>query len=215
MGTTILLADDHRMVREGLRILVDRQEDMSVIAEADNGREAVRLCYELSPDLVLMDVSMPELNGIEATRRIVRQSPNTKVVALSMQTDRRFVVDMLTAGASGYLLKDNAFEDLVLAIKTIINGHTYLSPAVVTMVVEDYVSHIRKEQSSSATELTSREREVLQLLAEGCTTKAIAEKLDVSAKTVETHRVNIKKKLGLEGMAQLTKYAIRERYTSL
>lgn len=215
MAISIILADDHRMMREGLRTLLERQPGTSVVAEAEDGRQAVKLCIQLRPDLVLMDISMPELNGIEATRQITRAAPKTKVVALSMQTDRRFVADMLAAGASGYLLKDSAFEELVRAVEVIGQGHTYLSPAIATTVVEDFVRRPERERGSMARVLSGREREVLQLLAEGWPTRRIAEKLAVSTKTVETHRSNIKSKLKLKSLAELTKYAVREGLTSL
>jgi DNA-binding NarL/FixJ family response regulator len=211
----ILLADDHRIVREGLKSLIDSQPDMHVVAEADNGRQAIEMASENAPDVAVMDIGMPELNGIEATRRIVGDSPETKVIALSMHADRRFMSEMLKAGASGYLLKDGAFDELADAIRTVMNNKVYLSPRIADVVVEDYVRHLPKAGPSAFAALTSREREVLQLLAEGKATKQAAAALHVSVKTVETHRRQIMEKLDLHSVAELTKYAIREGLTSV
>jgi two-component system response regulator NreC len=204
-GTTtqILLADDHRIVREGLRGLLESQSDLRVVGEADNGRRAVELADELSPDVVVMDVGMPQLNGIEATRKVLAEHPQTKVVALSMHADRRYVVEMLKAGASAYVLKDGAFEELVNAIRTVAGGRVYISPRVADVVVEDYVRQAPPAAGGSTTPstrsayaaLSPREREVLQLLAEGKATKEVAGILHVSIKTVETHRRQIMQKL--------------------
>jgi DNA-binding NarL/FixJ family response regulator len=188
---------------------------MEVVGEAENGREAVRLARELSPDLVIMDVTMPDLNGIDATRIITSGSNNTKVIALSMYSDKQFVQGMIQAGASGYLLKDCAFEELVSAIQAVIQGDTYLSPGIAGIVVQDYLTKLTTDRSSADTVLTNREREVLQLIAEGNSTKEIAARLTVSVKTVETHRRQIMEKLGIFSIAELTKYAIREGLTSL
>ena len=211
----ILLADDHRIVREGLKSLIDSQPDMHVVAEADNGRQAIELAAENAPDVAVMDIGMPELNGIEATRRIVGDSPETKVIALSMHADRRFMSEMLKAGASGYLLKDGAFDELADAIRTVMNNKVYLSPRIADVVVEDYVRHLPTAGPSAFAALTSREREVLQLLAEGKATKQAAAALHVSVKTVETHRRQIMEKLDLHSVAELTKDAIREGLTSV
>ena len=211
----ILIADDHRIVREGLRSLLDEQPDMQVIAEADNGRDAVERVDELAPDVVVMDVAMPQLNGIEATRRIVRGRPGTKVIALSMHADRRFTAEMLRAGAAGYLVKDSAFEELVTAIRAVVEGKVYLSPHIADVVVDDYVRRLPGDEPGVYTALSAREREVLQLLAEGKATKEVARVLHVSVKTVETHRRQIMQKLDLHSVAELTKYAIREGLTSV
>ncbi len=211
----VLLADDHRIVREGLRGLLEKEADMEVIAEADDGLEIPRLVQEMSPHIVIMDVTMPNLNGIEATRQITTKAAGVKVLALSMHSDRRFVTGMLSAGASGYLLKDCAFEELVQAIRAITAGQTYLSPRIVNVVVKDYVHYLEKSNSSAVSILTAREREVLQLLAEGKTVKEIARDLYLSVKTIETHRRQIMNKLNTHSIAELTKYAISEGLTSL
>lgn len=215
MGTRIILADDHVIMREGLRALLEKQPGVEVIAEAKNGRTTIELSRELKPDLIIMDIAMPDLNGIEATRQIITESPGVKVIALSMHSDRKFVREMLSAGASGYMLKDSAFEELGKAISTVNDNQTYLSPGVADTVVKDYLGKIVASNSKSSLVLTSREREVLQLFAEGKTTKEIASLLYVSIKTIETHRRLIMDKLGLNSIAELTKYAIREGLTSL
>ena len=216
MSIRILLADDHKITRQGLRSLLDKEFDMEVVAEAEQGRTAVRLVRELLPDVVIMDVSMPDLNGMEATRQIVGEFSGVKVVALSMHSDTLFVSEMLKSGASGYLLKDCAFEELARAIRTVVAGRTYLSPSVSGVVVNDYLHRLSKADFSSGLEvLTDREREVLQLLAEGKSTKQIALKLHISVKTVETHRRQIMNKLDIHTVAELTKYAIRKGLTSL
>ena len=215
MSIRILLADDHKITRQGLRSLLKEQPDIEVIAEADQGRTAVQLARKLRPQVVIMDVSMPDLNGIEATRQIVSESASTRVIALSMHSDALFVTEMLKSGASGYLLKDCAFEELERAIRTVIAGKTYLSPAISGVVVDDYLHRLSKTDFSDVEVLTDREREVLQLLAEGNSTKQIALKLHISAKTVETHRRQIMNKLDIFTVAELTKYAIRKGLTSL
>jgi DNA-binding NarL/FixJ family response regulator len=214
-GTRILLVDDHRILREGLKSLLNEEADMSVVGESDNGRTGVEMASELAPDVVVMDIGMPELNGIEATRRIARDTAGTKVVALSMHSDGRFVSEILKAGASGYVLKDGAFEELALAIRTVMDGKTYLSPRVADVVVEDYLRQSPQKMPGAFASLTSREREVLQLLAEGKATKQAAAALNVSVKTVETHRRQIMTKLDMYSVAELTKYAIREGLTSV
>ncbi len=215
MSIAVLLADDHKIMRDGLRLLIEREPDMEVVGEAADGRRTVQLVRELSPDVVIMDVTMPHLNGLEATRQIVAEAPKVKVIALSMHSDRRFVAGMLRAGGSGYLLKDCAFEELVRAIRTVAANQTYLSPAITGIVVEDYVRHVPPRKLSAFSVLTPREREVLQLLAEGHTTREIASRLHTSVKTIETHRRHIMGKLGTSSVAELTKYAIREGLTSL
>ncbi len=215
MSMRIVLADDHKIVRDGLQSLLEKQPDMEVVGEADNGRTAVSLAQELSPDIVILDIAMPELNGIEATRQLTLKNPKVKVLALSMHSDRRFVAQMFRSGASGYLLKDCAFEELVTAIRAVVTGQTYLSPGITNMIVRDYVRRLSSDDSSKSDLLTSRECEVLQLLAEGNSTKEIASQLNVSVKTVETHRLQIMGKLDIHSVAQLTKFAVREGFTSL
>jgi len=211
----VILADDHNIVREGLVALIDRQDDMEVVGQADNGLDIIAMSLDKEPDVVVMDVTMPDLNGIEATKRILNDRPGTKVLALSMHSDRRFVSKMLSAGASGYMLKDCAFDELAHAIRTVYERKTYLSGRVVEVVLDDYVNRLETEEETAAELLSDREREVLQLLAEGNSTKEIANRLHLSVKTIETHRRSIMEKLNLRSVAELTKYAVREGLTSL
>jgi len=215
MDIKIILADDHKITRQGLSSLLDKQPDMEVIAEVEDGREAVSKVRELEPDVVIMDVSMPELNGMEATRQIVSDFPKVKVIALSMHSDALYVAEMLKNGASGYLLKDCAFEELSNAIKAVAEGKTYLSPSISSVVVAGYLDRLSEGEVSELNVLTDREREVLQLMTEGESTKKIALKLHISVKTVETHRRQIMNKLDIHTVAELTKYAIRKGLTSL
>jgi two-component system response regulator NreC len=215
MAIRIILADDHQILRQGLKTLLGKEPDMEVVAEAEDGRKTVTLVREFSPNVVIMDVNMPDLNGIEATRQILSEYPDLKVIALSMHADRRFVINMLKAGAHGYLLKDCAFEELAQAIRLVMANKTYLSPGVAEIVVKDYVHRVTSPSQSAFSVLTAREREVLQLMAEGKSTTMIAELLHISVKTVETHRQQIMHKLGIRSVAELTKYAIREGLTSL
>lgn len=215
MNIRILLADNHKIVREGLNALIEKQPNMEVIAEAEDGRTTIKLAEELAPDIVIMDVGMPDINGIEATRRIIAESTKIKVIGLSMHSDRRFVVEMLKAGASGYLLKDCAFEELASAIRAVVAHRTYLSPEIADTVIRDYAYLLSKENLSVFSILTAREREVLQLIAEGKSTKEVASHLKLSVKTVETYRKQIMDKLDIHSVAKLTKYAIREGLTSL
>lgn len=210
MTTRILLADDHKIVRDGLRSLLEKLPGMVVIGEASDGRAAVQLTKELSPDIVVMDLTMPYLNGIEATQQIRQNSPATRIIALSMHSDKRFVLQVLRAGASGYLLKDSAFEELATAIRAVNANKTYLSPPMADLVLKDYLQQLPKSGPSVYSLLTGREREVLQLIAEGKTTKETASLLTVSVKTVETHRQRIMEKLQIRSVAELVKYAIRE-----
>ncbi len=211
----IIVADDHQIVRQGLRILLEAEPDMEVLAEADNGRKVLKMAHELLPDVIIMDLSMPELNGIEATRQILADAPGVRIIALSMHSDSLFVLNMIRAGASGYLLKDCALEELVKAIRTVVNHKTYLSPGVSDIVIRDFVTGWQTTSSSAFSVLSAREREVLQLMAEGKTTNQIADGLCVSVKTVEAHRKQVMNKLGIHSVAELTKYAIRQGLTSL
>jgi two-component system response regulator NreC len=215
MATKVLIADDHQIVRQGLRTLLEKEHDLKVVAEAEDGRATVRLARELLPEVIVMDVAMPDLNGIEATRQIVAEFPRTKVIALSMYADRRFVVNMLKAGAAGYLLKDCAYEELTRAIRAVLAHKTYLSPGVADVLVKDYMCGGPTQETSVFSVLTPREREVLQLMSEGRSTSQIATSLHVSVKTIETHRQQVMHKLNMHSVAELTKYAIREGLTTL
>jgi DNA-binding NarL/FixJ family response regulator len=201
----ILLADDHAVVRQGFKMILDAQADMEIVGEAANGREAVDLAEQLHPDVVVMDVAMPELNGIEATRRLASSVPHARVVALSMHKDSVYVREILRAGARGYLLKDSGAADLVAAIHAVASGESYLSPAVSNAVLDDY----RRIATNPIDLLTSREREVLQLLAEGKTNKEIAGVLNLSVYTVEAHRGRIMEKLNLHSIGELVLFAVR------
>ncbi|MFH1421294.1 MAG: response regulator transcription factor [Planctomycetota bacterium] len=211
----IVIADDHEIIRDGLRTLFSKEADIKVIGEVSNGLSAVELVAETSPDVVIMDITMPDLNGIETARKITSLSPNTKIIALTMHSDRRFVMEMFKAGASGYILKDCAFDELSKAVHIIVKGHKYMSPKITDVVVDNCFQNKTKDESCAFSVLTSREREVLQLISEGWSTKKTAVKLHVSNKTIETHRSQIMKKLGIHNIADLTKYAIREGLTSL
>jgi len=215
MSIRIIIADDHNVIREGLRALIETKEDMEVVGEAANGREAVEITLRLEPDVVIMDVGMPELNGIEATRQIAKACPKTRLLALSMNSDQRFVSEMLRAGASAYLIKTCDFEELIKAIECVMSGRKYLSPDITSAVVDEYLRRAPSEEDGPTAVLSPKEREVLQLLAEGNNVKQIAHKLHVSTKTVHTHRQHIMDKLDLSSVADLTKYAIREGLTSL
>jgi len=214
MSIKVLIADDHQIMREGLRTMLEKELDIQVLGEAEDGRMVQRLARELLPDVIIMDVAMPGLNGIEATRQIVGEMPGVKIIALSMHDDRRFVLNMLKAGAAGYMLKDCAFKDLARAIRVVMSHRTYLSHEVADIVVKDYLSSTGPRESSAFQLLSPREREVLQLLAEGKTSALIGESLHISVKTVETHRQKIMAKLKITSIAELTKYAIREGITS-
>ncbi len=208
--TRIVIADNHTLFAQGLRSLVEQQSDFEVVGDAIDGREAVQRARELQPDVILMDVVMPGLNGFDATRIIRAEAPNVRVLALSMHVDKRYVIGMLEAGAAGYVPKDASFEEVARAIRAVARGQGYLSPSIAGVVVEGYT-----QRSEASAPLSLREREVLQLLAEGATPREIARRLHISVKTVETHRRNLLAKLGLETVADLVRYAIREGITSL
>ncbi len=215
MNVKLYLVDDHKVFREGLCSLIFKELDMKVVGEAKEGRTALKEIQNIKPHLVLMDIGMSDLNGIDATRQIRKNHPKVKVLILSMYSDRHFVVGALQAGASGYLLKENAFEELVRAIRAIMDEQIYLSPELLSMVAADFYDRSQTKPSTIKTFLSAREREVLQLFAEGSSTKEIAAKIGVSVKTVETHRKQIMDKLHLKSIATLTKFAVREGLTSL
>ncbi len=201
----ILLADDHKLVRQGFRLILLSQEDMDVVGETGNGREAVELAKTLKPDVVIMDVTMPELNGIEATRRICVISPHIRVLALSVHRDFVYVREIIRAGAEGYLLKESADTDLLAAVRAVAEGNSYLSPEVSGALLKDY----RKNATNPLDLLTSREREILQLVAEGKTNKDIASSLNLSVYTVDGHRTRIMDKLNLHSVGELVRFAVR------
>lgn len=215
MNIRVLLVDDHAIIREGLRSLLEKQPEMEVVADTDDGRKAFDLVRELLPDIIIMDITMRGLNGIEATRRIIDEFPAVKVIALSIHSKRRYVADMLSAGAAGYILKECLFDELVQAIKAVAVGGRYLSPRIADVVVSDYVKRLSTTADSPFEALKTREREVLQLVAEGKSTKQIALDLHLSTKTIEANRRQIMEKLNIYSVAELTKYAVREGLTTL
>lgn len=215
MNIKILLVDDHKIMLDGLRALLTKEPDLEVIADADNGMAAIRLVRELKPDVVVMDLNMPEMSGIEATRQIMGEFPEVRVLVLTMESDQPVVVEVLKAGAKGYLLKDCAAEELVQAIRTVFAGDPYLGRRITALILNDYIAGGIEEALKCQSVLTSREQEVLQLVADGNSTKEIAFALGNSIKTVETQRSNIMKKLDLYSIAELTKYAIRHGLTSI
>jgi len=215
MTIRVVLADDHRIVREGLASLLEREVDIQTVGEAGDGAEAVRLTISLSPDLVITDLSMPRLNGIEAIRRIKTRVPAIKVLCLSVHEDRERVAAIIDAGASGYLLKDCAFTELVRAVRLVAEGKVYLSPEVASVVVDGFRGKRLATHASAFSKLTTREREIVQLLTEGYATREVARQLSLSAKTVSAHREHVMAKLRFHSLAELTRYAIREGITSL
>jgi two-component system, NarL family, response regulator NreC len=211
----ILLADDHGVVRKGLRYLLQKSPDVEVVGEAADGREAVAMALELNPDVVVMDVAMPHLNGVDATSQIVRKNPKIRVIILSMYSDETYLTRALTAGAKGYLLKDSAESDLLRAVQTVSQGRTFFSPAISEALLEDYLRQLQQRGLQDSYELlTDREREVLQLLAEGKSNKDAAALLDLSLYTVETHRANLMQKLNLHNTAEIVLYAVRKKIIS-
>ena len=211
----VLIVDDHTLVRDGIRALLALVADIEVVGEAADGQTTLGLVQKMRPDVVIMDIAMPGLNGMETTRKITTEVPGVKVIALSAHSHRKFVFQMFKAGASGYLLKDCIFEELACAIRTVAKNQIYVSPNIANIVVEDFIRHSLKKDFSAFSALTDREREVLQLLSEGKTTKQIALLLKVSVKTIETYRQHIMEKLDIHSIAELTKYAIREGLTFL
>jgi DNA-binding NarL/FixJ family response regulator len=215
MTVRILIADDHKILREGLKSLLEKQPEFAVVAEAQDGLSAITAAKKHKPDIAILDIGMPDLNGIEVTRRIRSEMAETRVIGLSMHADRRFVMGILEAGANGYLLKDSAFAELITAVTAVAKGKMYLSPSIAETVVKNSLEKLDRKDEGSSVLLSGREREVLQMIAEGKSTKEIALKLFVSTKTVETHRKQIMDKLNIRTVAGLTKYAIREGLTSL
>ena len=214
MSFKILLVDDHEIMREGLAALLRKHPEYEIVGQAANGRIAMEMVDKLFPGLVIMDIEMPNLNGIEATRRMIAKHPELKVMALSTHSRRSMIVRMLQAGAAGYMLKESAFPELTEGLKAMREGRTYLCSKVATVVFSDYVKMLTNPDWSGGDELTSRESEVLQLVAEGHTTKEIAKSLNLSVKTIDSHREHIMDKLGIHNIAGLTKYAVREGLTS-
>jgi two-component system, NarL family, response regulator NreC len=207
----ILLADDHQLMRSGLRVLLEQQADLTVVGEASNGREAVALVASQRPDVLVMDIGMPSLNGIEAAAQIMQSHPEIAIVMLSMHSDESYVLRALRAGAKGYLLKDSAEADLIRAVHSVAGGKSYFSPAVSKVLLDDYVRKLKRSGTEDPYDLlTPREREVTQLVAEGKSNKEVAQLLNLSAYTVETHRSNIMKKLNLHGVPELILYAVRK-----
>ena len=210
--TRILLADDHGIVRQGLRAVLARETSFEVIGESSDGREAVRLAEALQPNIVIMDISMPQLNGLEAAKQIVKASPRTHIIILSMHSDETYLIRALQAGVKGYLLKESAEEDLIRAVRMVAQGKTFFSPAVTNALLADYMRDMQQRNLRDSYDLlTEREREVLQLLAEGKSNKEAATVLDVSTNTVETHRTNLMQKLGLHNTAEIVLYAVRKK----
>lgn len=212
----IILAEDHTIVRKGIRVLLDEEADIEVVGEAENGQEAIDLVEEFLPDLILIDNTMPILNGLEATRQIKKRFPNVKILVLTMHTTTEYVSQFLQAGASGYLVKQTAPKELVRAIRAIYQGDSFLSPAISKVVIEGYLQQEIKSTPSDMYEtLTSRERQILQMITEGLSNREIAEKLYLSVKTVNNHRTNLMDKLNIHNTAKLVKYAIRKGVISL
>ena len=216
MSIKILVADNHGILRQGIQALIEKQKDMEVVGQADNGLMAVEMTRQLSPDVVLMDVTMPLLNGIEATRQIRSEQPQVKVLALTVHAEREFVLDMIRAGASGYMLKECVFDDLVIAINAVVSGKAYLSPEIIGIVLGDIIKNDVSPVAAGACEtLTSKEQHILQLLIEGKSAKQIALQLGVSVKTIEASRRHIMEKTGVDNLVGLTKYAIRQGLTTV
>lgn len=215
MSLSIVLADDHRIMREGLAAMLRQEADFDIVGQADDGAALVRLVRKLQPDVVITDVSMPGLNGIEAIRRIMEEAPGVRVLCLSVHTEKRLVTAVMDAGAAGYVLKDCLYEELIRAVRAVVAQQVYISPGIAGVLMQAYRERQATSQKSAFSQLTGRELEVVQLIAEGYSTKAIAERMHVSAKTVGTHREHILQKLQLNGTADLTRYAIQEGIVSV
>ncbi len=214
MTIKVLIAEDHQILVDGLNSMLDKADDIEVVGSVCSGTDVVNMVRELKPDVVLMDISLPGMNGVDVTRVINRDFDNVKVLALSMHSEKKFIIEMLKAGACGYMLKDTAFDEIVRAIQTVYESNNYLSPSITDVVIQNALSDGDKE-ANVYNSLTDRERQVLQLLSEGRTTKQAAADLHISPKTVETHRAKIMDKLELDNLAELTKYALKEGLTSL
>ncbi len=210
MGIKVILADDHKLIRQGLCSMLEKEKDIIVVAQAENGREAVQLVDELNPDVVILDINMPDLNGIDAAKLISDHNSNVRIIALSIHSTRRYVIGMLKAGAMAYLVKQCAYEELATAIRTVASNKSYLSPQIHDVVVSDFASDLPQHEDSSLSILTLREREVFQLVVEGVKSEDIAGRLFISVKTVSSHRRQIMKKLNMKSVAELTRLAISE-----
>ncbi len=215
MSIKVLLAEDHHIMRQGLRSLLEQHSSVAIVGEAKDGRETIQLASKLKPDVIVMDITMPNLNGMEATYQILEEQPEVKIIGLSVHSDEQFISGMFRAGACGYLLKDCVIDELVNAIDTVVRNQIYISPSISKQVIKDYRQYLDKDQTSVFSLLSQREREVLQLIAEGKSTKEIAGNLCVSEKTVATHRQNIMNKLDIYSIPELVKYAIKEGLISL
>lgn len=214
MAVQVLIVDDHEIMREGMTALLRKYSQFEVVGQATDGRQALEMASQLKPDVIIMDVGMPNLNGVDATKKLISTYPDLKIMALSAHSDGAIVAKMIKAGASGYMLKESAFDELIEGLNTLLDGRTFLCNKISKVVFSDYVGMVTNPMAKSGDGLSSREREVLQLVAEGHTTKEIAEVLKLSTKTIDSHREHIMQKLGIRNIAGLTKYAIREGLTS-